>query len=85
MKSQVLEDQPSTRGVGVEVARKANDNWLVALWSDACAYSLLSSGILFNINVPLLQLASSPAAIMAGAACLSANVGGKFVKNAFSL
>jgi hypothetical protein len=44
---------------------------VLALWIDAFAYSLLSSGTLFQINVPVLQLASLPAAIMAGAACLS--------------
>jgi hypothetical protein len=57
---------------------------VLALWIDAFAYSLLSSGTLSQINVPLLQLASLPAAIMAGAACLSGKVGAKCFKNRFS-
>jgi hypothetical protein len=53
---------------------------IIALWSDAIAYSLLSSGSLHNINIPLLEYASAPAAILAGTACLTAALSASWFK-----
>jgi hypothetical protein len=48
---------------------------VLALWIDALVYSLIGSGTLSGLNVPLLRSASLPAAILAGAICCSAAAG----------
>lgn len=53
---------------------------IVALWTDVLLCSLLASGPLFSINVPLLESASIPAAVLGGAICFTAAISAKFFK-----
>lgn len=53
---------------------------VLAVWIDAAVYSMIGSGTLFAINVPLLRWASLPAAILGGAACFSAAAGARCLK-----
>jgi hypothetical protein len=50
-----------------------------ALWFDGFAYSLLTSGSAFAINVPLLLSTSAAAAILAGATCLTVALTAKWL------
>jgi hypothetical protein len=47
---------------------------IVALWIDALLYTLLGPGSSISLNIPLLTLASVPAAVLGGTICFAAAV-----------
>jgi hypothetical protein len=47
---------------------------------DAVVYSQFTGGSLFSLNVPILKLASIPAAVLGGAICFAAAAGARVFK-----
>jgi hypothetical protein len=57
---------------------------VLALWIDAVVYSQFTGGSLSLLNVPVLKLASIPAAVLGGAICFAAAAGARVFKAVLS-
>ena len=56
---------------------------VLALWFDALVYSLFTAGPSSSLNIPLLQSASIPAAVLGGTVCFAAAIGRRAFKAAY--